>query len=113
VKNVLFVCTGNICRSPEMAGDWEAALVELAPLANCWHVKNYRDSAPVPIDKGEIDYACAMQIMIQSGFSGWTSIESRVGTFKETQAASLAYLQNLEKTLYGIPSSLLESINNA
>jgi sugar phosphate isomerase/epimerase len=88
---------GNICRDSRCKGDWETALVELAPIANCWHIKNYRGGKPAPVHDGEIDYERAMEIMIAAGYSGWVSIESRVGEFRETQSSVLNYLKTLEK----------------
>jgi sugar phosphate isomerase/epimerase len=32
---------GNICRNPDSPCDWQSAIKQLAPFANCWHVKNF------------------------------------------------------------------------
>lgn len=96
---------GNICRGPAGTQDWEGALRRLAPLANCWHVKNYRNGEPAPLDDGDIDYCTAMRIMLGAGYGGWVSIESRVGEFRATQAAGLGYLHELHR-------SLLEPVSN-
>lgn len=90
---------GNICRNPRRPGDWETALRELAPLTNCWHVKNYRAARPAPLESGDIDYRMAMEIMIGAGYQGWVGIESRTGGFRETQTAALEYLQALERSV--------------
>jgi sugar phosphate isomerase/epimerase len=104
---------GNICRDPARTGDWESALVKLAPIANCWHVKNYRDCQASPLADGDIDYRRAMQIMIKARFAGWSSIESRIGEFRETQASALAYLRRIEQEIHGPHSTVLESVGNA
>jgi sugar phosphate isomerase/epimerase len=67
---------GNICRGPHALPDWERALRELAPYANAWHIKNYRDARAAPIWSGDIDYQRAFDIMREAGFDGWISIES-------------------------------------
>jgi sugar phosphate isomerase/epimerase len=70
---------GNICRGPHALPDWEAALRRLAPYANVWHIKNYRDGRSVPIWDGDIDYVRAFGIMREAGYEGWVSIESYGG----------------------------------
>ena len=91
---------GNICRDSQFPGDWEHALQELAPLTNCWHVKNYRNGLAATLDCGDIDYRRAMQIMIGAGYAGWVSIESRIGDFRETQSSAIGYLRRLEEAVH-------------
>jgi sugar phosphate isomerase/epimerase len=67
---------GNICRGPHPLPNWESALRELAPYANAWHIKNYRDARTAPIWDGDIDYRRAFDIMREAGYDGWISIES-------------------------------------
>lgn len=90
---------GNVCRGPAGTPDWAGVLQQLAPLANCWHVKNYRAGEPAALDDGDIDYRTAMGIMLGAGYQGWVSIESRVGEFRATQAAGLKYLHELQRSL--------------
>ncbi len=85
---------GNLVRGGPNA-DWRAALLSLAPFANNWHVKNYRDGQPSPLWDGQIDYALAIQIMRAAGYTGWVSIESYFGDVLDLQAKSLAYLKQL------------------
>ena len=85
---------GNLVRG-NPAADWRAALAALAPAANNWHVKNYRQGKPSPIWDGEIDYGEAMAMMRAAGYSGPVSIESYFGNAIELQERSLTYLKQI------------------
>jgi sugar phosphate isomerase/epimerase len=88
---------GNIIRAPDRSQDWRSALIELAPVTNFWHVKNYRAGKAVPIWEGEIDYRDAMSIMSDHDYQGWVSIESYLGQgVLQLQKQSLEYLKRLE-----------------
>jgi sugar phosphate isomerase/epimerase len=104
---------GNICRSPCSRGDWETALRILAPITNCWHVKNYKQGCPAPLENGDIDYAQAMEIMIDAGYSGWVSIESRLGEFRETQSRAIEYLRAKEREIHAKKCPVLEPVRDA
>jgi sugar phosphate isomerase/epimerase len=83
---------GNICRGPQPLPDWETALWTLAPYANVWHIKNYRDARSVPIWDGDIDYVRAFGIMREAGYQGWVGIESYGGDdVRRLQQESLAW----------------------
>lgn len=86
---------GNVCRGPGPMPDWEGALQVLAPKANCWHVKNYRQGKPVPLWEGAISYDRAFAIMHAAGYKGWVSIESYFGDVLKIQERSLEYLKRL------------------
>jgi sugar phosphate isomerase/epimerase len=87
---------GNICRGPGAPPDWEATLVALAPHANAWSVKNYRDGVAVALADGVIDYARAVSIMERAGFRGWVGIETYFGDDPlAVQEQNLRYLQRL------------------
>ncbi len=104
---------GNVCRGPAPLPDWERGLRDLAPLANCWHVKNYRGRQPAELDRGEIEYRRAIEIMISAGYAGWVSIESRAGEFRQTQSSALTFLKRLLIAIDGNERTLLESVGNS
>jgi sugar phosphate isomerase/epimerase len=85
---------GNLVRSTVDA-DWRETLQWLAPHANNWHVKNYRQGRPSPVWDGDIDYVAAFQIMRAAGYDGWVSIESYFDEVLDLQTRSLAYLMPL------------------
>lgn len=86
---------GNICRGPHPLPDWESALRELAPYANVWHIKNYREARTAPIWSGDIDYRRAFDIMREAGYDGWVSIESYVdANVLRLQQVSLAWARD-------------------
>ncbi len=86
---------GNICRGPGPLPDWRAAFAQLAPHANNWHVKNYRDTKPAPLGEGDIDYDVAFPIMRHAGYDGWVSIEGYSGDVLRSQLEGLDYLKQL------------------
>jgi sugar phosphate isomerase/epimerase len=100
---------GNMCRGPHPLPDWETALRTLAPYANVWHIKNYRNARSVPIWDGDIDYVRAFGIMRQAGYEGWVSIESYVGDdVLRLQQQSLAWAREasaVNRSLACTPSS--------
>lgn len=87
---------GNFARSNPPGSDWRNQLQQLAPLANNWHVKNYRAAVSAPLWDGDIDYREAMRMMCQAGYDGWVSIESYSADARDLQERSLAYLRQLE-----------------
>lgn len=89
---------GNLIRSSEAPAAWEAALLQLAPRANNWHVKNYRGAQPVPLWEGDIDYGRAIRIMQAVEYRGSVSIESYFGDVLDLQERSLNYLRRLGST---------------
>jgi sugar phosphate isomerase/epimerase len=95
---------GNICRGPHPLPDWEAALRLLAPYANVWHIKNYRDARTAPIWDGDIDYRRAFAIMREADYDGWVSIESYVDAdVLQLQEVSLAWARDASRVNRGRP----------
>ena len=88
---------GNLCRNPDRPGDWRDAIHKLAPFANCWHVKNYRNARPAPLSSGDVDFGYATEVMLKAGFGGWISSESRAGEPWETQKRDLSYMAQVWK----------------
>jgi sugar phosphate isomerase/epimerase len=86
---------GNLCRGPGPPADWRSVLAALAPRANNWHVKNYRDLRPAPVWDGVIDYAEAVAVMRRAGYRGWVSVESYFGDVWDLQRRSLEYLRRV------------------
>jgi sugar phosphate isomerase/epimerase len=85
---------GNVCRAG-LVRAWEGDLKLLAPITNCWHVKNYRQGKGAPLWDGDIDYNRAFAIMKESGYKGWVAIESYFGDVMDLQRRSLEYLKRL------------------
>lgn len=85
----------NLCRGPGPLPEWRRAFELLAPHACNWHVKNYRRFQPVALADGDIDFAIAWNIMRESGYDSWVSIESRFGDALAEQCTSLDYLRAL------------------
>lgn len=90
---------GNFVRTSGQADQWPSELEKLAPLANNWHVKNYRQGAAAPLWDGEIDYLQAMRTMRHAGYYGWVSIESYSDDPRDLQERSLDYLRRTERQL--------------
>jgi sugar phosphate isomerase/epimerase len=86
---------GNLCRSAGPDCQSQRALAQLAPHANCWHVKNYRGGEPAPLWDGDVDYARAVRTMLSAGFDGPVSIEGYFGDVLAAQADGLAWLKKV------------------
>lgn len=92
-----------------VAADWRDTLSALAPYTHSiWHVKNcwrrtegelsvaFEDA---PLGNGEIDYQAAFSIMVDSGFTGWISIErSGPGDFLATAQDGIRFIRDWETT---------------
>lgn len=86
---------GNLCREPGKTGDWNRAIRQLSPCANCWHLKNYRNAQPAALDDGDVDFAECFRTMAENGYQGWVSSESRWGGNPwDTQAKDLQFMKH-------------------
>ena len=89
---------GNLVRQEHSEVDWRDTLHRLAPHTGYWHIKSYDRGQPVPIWKGDIDYAEAIATMQQHGYDGWISIESYFGDdVMGLQQRSLDWLRTTAK----------------
>jgi sugar phosphate isomerase/epimerase len=85
---------GNLMRDPEEpAFDWRSTLQILAPVTNCWHVKNYRKARMARLDDGEIDFMEAAAILRAGGVNPAISIEERSGEYREAQRRGLEFMK--------------------
>jgi sugar phosphate isomerase/epimerase len=92
---------GNLCRGTTPFSDWKRDLMLLAPRTVWWHIKNYRDSRPVPVWDGDIDYYWALVVMRGVGYEAWASIESYWGDLN-SQEQDLQYLKRLDTISEGV-----------
>jgi sugar phosphate isomerase/epimerase len=95
----------NLYRVPYPCEDWRAALLNLAPQTNFWHVKSSTKSYVIDeartysqratLVDGDIDYRWALTQMLLAGYDGWVSIESGGGDSLAHAGGDLRYLRSL------------------
>ncbi|TDC79082.1 sugar phosphate isomerase/epimerase family protein [Streptomyces hainanensis] len=99
---------GNLVRLHRPVEDWERIMVETAPYANYWHLKNYyRDhdpatgayfSVPAPAESGFVDYRRAVEIALAAGFAGPICVEHYGGDGLGVSASNRDYLRRVLAT---------------
>ena len=96
---------GNLVRVQQPIEDWQDVVVELLPLANYWHVKNYGRAEnpftgtvfthPTTLELGVVDYRKALRYALSIGFAGTIVVEHYGGDGIATSAANRDYVRRL------------------